>query len=121
MLVFLSLLEWKPFMKMKMVFDLSLGIKMWDTLFYLLGECDAGASQIFLGDYFGVHGRRLSSFFQGFLVFDFLAWSWSSKWSMVSQHGLGARHGLWLFGRVFGFSAWSRNLVPIVSHVTNFL
>ena len=43
-LVFLSLLEWKPLVKMKMVGDLSLGIKVWDTLFYLPGESDAGAS-----------------------------------------------------------------------------
>ena len=41
-LLFLSLLEWKPLVKMKMVFDLSLGIKVWDILFYLLGESDAG-------------------------------------------------------------------------------
>ena len=43
-LVFLSLLEWKPLVKMKMVGDLSLGIKMWDTLFYLPRESDVGAS-----------------------------------------------------------------------------
>ena len=46
-LVFLSLLEWKPLVKMKLVVDLSLGIKVWDTLFYLLGECDAGGSWFF--------------------------------------------------------------------------
>ena len=44
MLVFLSLLEWKPLVKIKLVVDLSLGIKVWDTLFYLPGESDAGAS-----------------------------------------------------------------------------
>ena len=44
MLVFLSLLEWKPLVKMKMMGDLSWGIKVWDTLFYLLGESNAGAS-----------------------------------------------------------------------------
>ena len=44
MFVFLSLLEWKPLVKMKMVFYLSLGIKVWDTLFYLLGDSDAGVS-----------------------------------------------------------------------------
>ena len=47
-LVFLSLLEWKPLVKMKMVGDLSLGIKVWDTLFYLPGESDARASWVFL-------------------------------------------------------------------------
>ena len=48
MLVFLSLLEWKPLVKMKVVVDLSLGIKVWDTLFYLPGEFDVGASRVFL-------------------------------------------------------------------------
>ena len=43
-LVFLSLLEWKPLVKMKMVGDISLGIKVWGTLFYLPGESNAGAS-----------------------------------------------------------------------------
>ena len=47
MLVFLSLLEWKPLVKMKMVVDLSLGIKVWDTLFYLPRESNAGASWFF--------------------------------------------------------------------------
>ena len=44
MLVFLSLLEWKPLVKMNMVVSLSLGIKVWDTLFYLSRESDVGAS-----------------------------------------------------------------------------
>ena len=43
-LVFLSLLEWKHLVKMKMLGDLSLGIKVWDTLFYVPGESDAIAS-----------------------------------------------------------------------------
>jgi len=47
-LVFLSLLEWKPLVKMKVVVDLSLGIKVWDKLFYLPGESDVGASRVFL-------------------------------------------------------------------------
>ena len=46
MLVFLSPMEWKPLVKMKMVIDLSFGVKVWDTLFYLLGEFYAGASCI---------------------------------------------------------------------------
>ena len=49
MLVFLSLLEWKPLVKMKVVVDLSLGIKVWDTHFYLPGESDA--SGVFLQSY----------------------------------------------------------------------
>ena len=49
MLVFLSLLEWKPLVKMKMVFYLSLGIKVWDTLFYLLRESNAGALNLDFG------------------------------------------------------------------------
>ena len=44
MLVLLSLLEWKPLAKMKLVVDLCLGNKVWDTLFYLHGESDVGAS-----------------------------------------------------------------------------
>lgn len=31
---------------MKLVVDLSLGIKVWDILFYLLGKSDAGASNL---------------------------------------------------------------------------
>ena len=45
---FLSLLEWKPLVKMKMVVTLSLGIKVWDTLFYLHGESLARESWVFL-------------------------------------------------------------------------
>ena len=41
-LVLLSLLEWKSLVKMKMVVSLSLGIKVWDIIFYLPGESDAG-------------------------------------------------------------------------------
>lgn len=33
MVVFLSLLRWKPLVKMKMVVDLSFSVKVWDTLF----------------------------------------------------------------------------------------
>ena len=46
-LVFLSFMEWKPLVKMKMVVDLSLDIKVIDTLFYLPGESDAGESWVF--------------------------------------------------------------------------
>ena len=47
-LVFLSLLEWKPLVKTKIVGDISLGIKVWDTLFYLPREFDARASWVSL-------------------------------------------------------------------------
>ena len=48
MLVFLSLFEWKPLVRMKMVGDVSLCIKVSDTLFYLPGESNVGASEVFL-------------------------------------------------------------------------
>ena len=48
----LSLIEWKNFVKMKMVSNLSLGIKAWETLFYLPGESDTRAmSMNFCGPY----------------------------------------------------------------------
>lgn len=47
MLIFLSLLEWKPLLKMKIVVNLSLDIKVWDTIFYLPKESDVGASWVF--------------------------------------------------------------------------
>ena len=49
--VLLTLMKWKPLVKMKLVADLSLGIKVWDILFYLPGESDAGASSL---DFCGV-------------------------------------------------------------------
>lgn len=39
----------KPLVKIKLVADLSLDIKVWDILFYLLGESDVGS----LSSYFG--------------------------------------------------------------------
>ena len=42
-LVLLTLMKWKPLVKMKLVADLSLGIKVWDILFYLPREFDARA------------------------------------------------------------------------------
>ena len=36
-------------MKMKMVVENSLGIKVWDTLFYMPGEFTAGASSLDFG------------------------------------------------------------------------
>ena len=45
-LVLLSLLRWKPLVKMKMVANLSFGIKLWDTLFYLPRESDVGVSSM---------------------------------------------------------------------------
>ena len=44
MVVLLSLLRWKPLVEMKMVLYLSFDIKVWDTLFYLPRESDAGVS-----------------------------------------------------------------------------
>ena len=77
MLVFLSLLEWNTLVKMKMVVDLSLGIKVWDTLFYLPGESNAGASWVFL-----------------VTTLEFMGGG-----SVVSLEGfcIGARYGLWNF------------------------
>lgn len=42
----LNLMECKPLVKMELVVDLSLDIKVWDILFYLLGESNAGASSL---------------------------------------------------------------------------
>ena len=95
MLVFLSLLEWKPLVKMKMVFHLSLGIKVWNTLFYLPGEFDARASWFFL--------VTTLEFMEGGLMVA-LKGSWSLE-----------------LGMVFGCSAWSGKLVPVAGHVSNFL
>ena len=43
----LTLMKWKPLVKMKLVADLSLGIKVWDILFYLPKEFDARASRLY--------------------------------------------------------------------------
>ena len=94
-LVFLSLMEWKPLVKMKMMGDLSLGIKVWDTLFYLPWESDVGASWFFL--------VTTLEFMEGGLMVS-LKGSWSLE-----------------LGIVFGCSTWSRKLVPIAGHVSNFL
>ena len=45
----LTLIKWKPLVKINMVVDLSLGIKVWDTLFYLLVESDVGTSRLDFG------------------------------------------------------------------------
>ena len=84
------MLEWKPLVKMKMVVDLSLGIKVWDTLLYLPRESDVGASWVFL-----------------VTTLEFMGGG-----SIVSLEGscIGARHGLCC-------SAWSlvaRNDLRIV-------
>ena len=39
-------MKWEPLVKMKLVADLSLGIKVWDILFYLPRELDVGASSL---------------------------------------------------------------------------
>ena len=71
MLVFLSLLEWKPLVKMKMVGDLSLGIKVWDTLFCLPGESDVGASWFYLVTTLEFMGGGSKSLGLGFRVWKF--------------------------------------------------
>lgn len=43
-------MKWKPLVKMKMVVDISFGIKVWCTLFYLTRESYARASCI--GNFF---------------------------------------------------------------------
>ena len=45
----LTLMKWKPLVKMKLVADLSLDMKVWDILFYLPGESDVGASSLDFG------------------------------------------------------------------------
>ena len=80
MLVFLSLLEWKPLVKMKVVVDLSLGMKVWDTLFYLLGESNVGASVLFFVTTLEFMGGGSIVSLEG---------SYTG-----SCHDLGARHGL---------------------------
>ena len=45
----LNLMKWKPLVKMKLVAYLSLGIKVWDILFYLPGESDVGALSLDFG------------------------------------------------------------------------
>ena len=44
--VLLNLMKWKPLVKMKLVANLSLGIKVWDILFYLPRKSDVGASSL---------------------------------------------------------------------------
>ena len=80
-LIFLSPLEWKPLVKMKMVLDLSLDIKMCDTLFYLLGDYDARASWVF-------SVATLEFMEESSIVA--LEGAWTG-----AQHALGAWHGLW--------------------------
>ena len=89
MLVFLSLLEWKPLVKMKMVVALSLGFKVWDTLFYLPREFDARESWVFL-----------------VTTLEFMGGG-----SMVSFKGScsGAWHGFWLLGMVYKFGSYCRS------------
>ena len=87
-LVFFSLLEWKPLVKMKMVFSLSLGIKVWDTLFYLPGESNAGASCFC--------SVATLEFMGGGSVVT-LVDAWTSTWlkkEFGARHTVGARHGL---------------------------
>ena len=86
-LVFVPLLEWKSLVKMKIVGDLSLGIKVWDTLFYLPGESDVGAS-------WGFSLTTLEVMGEGSMVDLKGSCSGSLAWSLVVWHGL------WLLGMV---------------------
>ena len=45
--VIIPLIDWKPFVKIKFEAYISFGVKVWDILFYLLGESNAGASKVF--------------------------------------------------------------------------
>ena len=47
----LNLMKWKPLVKMKLVANLSLGIKVWDIFFYLPGESDVGVSRLDFGGF----------------------------------------------------------------------
>ena len=49
--VLLALMKWKPLVKIKLVVDLSLGIKVWDILFYLPKESDVGALSLDFGGF----------------------------------------------------------------------
>ena len=49
MLLVLSLILGKPLVKLKLVVDLFFNNKVWDTLFYLLGESDARALSLDFG------------------------------------------------------------------------
>lgn len=85
-MVFSSLLEWKPLVKMKMVFYLSLGIKVRDTLFYLPSESNARESLVF--------SVTTLDFMRGGLVVS-LEGAWTgAQYALRSWHGLGAHHGL---------------------------
>ena len=62
----MTLMKWKPLVKMKLVVDLSLGIKVWNILFYLPGESNA---------------RELSLGFGRFIIFmvrDVLETHWAT-------------------------------------------
>ena len=92
MLVFLSLLEWKPLVKMKVVVDLSLGIKVWDTLFYLPGESDAGASGVFL--------VTTLEFMGGGSIVSLEGSCTSARHTLELGMVYVARHGLWLLDMI---------------------
>ena len=82
MLVFFSLLEWKSLV----IVDLSLGIKVWDTLFYLPREFDARASGVFLVTTFKFMGGGSIVYLEG---------SCTSAWHTL-ELGIvyGVQHGL---------------------------
>ena len=75
-LVFLSLFEWKPLVKMKLVVGLSLGMKVWDILFYLPGEFDAGASSLYFGGVVLFMVRDVLETYWGTFPHDFIEIGW---------------------------------------------
>ena len=79
-------------MKMKVVVDLSLGIKVWDTLFYLPGESDVGASGVFL--------VTTLEFMGGSSIFSLEGSCTGARHTLEPSMVYVARHGLWLLGMI---------------------
>ena len=86
-------------MKMKLVVDLSFCIKVWDTLFYLHGEFDAGASWVFSVTNLEFMGGGLVVSLEGYFT--------------SSQNSLGAWYSLWSFAWS-GSSTWSMELSMVL-------
>ena len=75
-----------------MVVDLSLGIKVWDTLFYLLGESDVGASRVFL--------VTTSEFMGGGSIVALEGSCTGARHTLELGMVYVARHGLWLLSMI---------------------
>ena len=65
-------MEWKPLVKMKLVVDLCLGIKVCYILFYLHRESDAGASSLDFGGVMILMVRDVLEKFWGTFPHDFI-------------------------------------------------